>query len=228
MSPRGAARLPEQPARDQVPETEREAYDAVVARERRQAFPLALLGMEGDDLPARDDYAGPYFGALLNSPELAAAVARMGTLVRTGELRGAYTHAERELADMVLSTDFGDTAILALHIPDALAVGVRLEAIEAIRAGRLEELTEAEAELVDYVRRVVRGEVDDAAWAAMERRFGERGAVEYTAFACWLMCTMRLWQAFGVPGPRQEDIDAMLADFRTGRRTAPDPSARIH
>jgi len=220
------SRLPQQPRRADLPSSDQAAYDVVVAREHRQSFDLGLLGDPA--LPARDDYAGPYFGALLNSPELALGIARMGTLVRTGERRGAYTNAEREFADMVLSTDFGDTAILALHIPDALAVGVRLEAITAIRAGRQGDLTQDEAQLACYIRQVVSGQVDDESWAAMERRFGERGAVEYTVFVAWLMCTMRLWQAIGVPGPTHAEIDAMLDDYRAGRRLLPDPGARIN
>jgi hypothetical protein len=209
-----------------VPAADLPAYDAVVARQGRLAFDLGLLG--DGPFPESAGYAGPYFGALLNSPELAEGIARMGTLVRTGERRGAYTNAERELADMVLSTDFGYTAILALHIPDALAVGVRLEAIEAIRAGQADELTDDEAQLVAYIRQVVSGQVTDESWAGMARRFGERGAIEYTAFISWLLCTMRLWQALDVPGPGQDAIDAMLADYRAGRRALPDREARIH
>jgi hypothetical protein len=35
--------------------------------------------------------------------------------MRTGELRRSYSHAQRELVDMVMSTDLGYNAILALY-----------------------------------------------------------------------------------------------------------------
>ena len=113
------------------------------------------------------------------------------------------------------------------HIPDALAVGVRIEAIEALRSGREEELTDDERELAAYIRDVVKGTVSDESYAAMERRFGTRGAAEYTIFIGFLQMTIRLHQAFGVPELRDAEMDEMLRAFREGRRELDDYRARI-
>jgi alkylhydroperoxidase/carboxymuconolactone decarboxylase family protein YurZ len=76
--------------------------------------------------------AATCFGALLQPPPLAATLVRFGTGIRQGQLRGTYTDAERELMDIVLAVELGDNAVLAVHIPDAVAVGVRPDAIAAV------------------------------------------------------------------------------------------------
>jgi hypothetical protein len=190
---------------------DRDAYDAVVERS---------AGKFGG-LP-------PYHAALLNSPPFAAALNHMGRLVRTaGERPGSFSHADRELVDQVLSADWHTNVVQALHIPDAVAVGVRLEAIEALRAGREAELTDDERLLAGYIRAVVSGTVTDDAYAAIERRLGPRGAVEYTIFIAFLSATIRLFQAFGMDDPSQEEIDQLIADLRSGARAVPDPRARF-
>ena len=61
---------------------------------------------------------------------------------------------------------------MGLHVPDAVAAGVRLEAIEAIRYGHEEDLTEDEQLLARYIRQLVSGTVDDETFAAMSARMG--------------------------------------------------------
>src|SRR5579875_2875300 len=139
-----------------------EGYDAVVAR--RMAIGM---GEQTDNGLGAPDM-GEYFGALLNSPRMCAIAARMGNFVRTaGERPGSYQHRERELVDQVLSADWKTNVVQGLHIPDGVAAGVRLEAIEALRYGREENLNEDEQLLVRYIRQVVSGTVDDATFAAM-------------------------------------------------------------
>jgi hypothetical protein len=168
-----------------------------------------------------------YFGALLNSPPLAAALVDLGRKAREGEKRGYYSDAERELVDMVFSVDFGYNAILYLHIPDAIACGVRLEAIDALRAGREDELDTAERQIVDYARAVVNGQVTDARFAALSERLGSRGALEFTVFCGFLMMTFRLWMALGVTDPPDAEVDALLQTYRDGTGLTVDPAARI-
>ena len=211
-------RPPRQPRRDEISPEELEAFDAVVRR--RVGMGMAPGNAEPD--------LGPYFGALLNSPPFAAMLARFGTLVRTrGERGDTYSHADRELVDQVLSAVWRTNVVQLLHVPDGLAAGVRLEAIDAIRAGRAEELTSDERQLVDYIRAVERGTVTDEAFAGLERRLGRRGAVEYTIFIAFLIMTIRLHQALGFPDPPDEAIDGLLDEFRTGARELPDFTARI-
>src|SRR5262249_16244300 len=51
-----------------------------------------------------------------------------------------YTAPQREWVDMVVSQEIGCTIIYIGHMPDAIAVGVRPEAIKALRDGRDEDL----------------------------------------------------------------------------------------
>jgi hypothetical protein len=207
------ARLEPPPARDEVPEEEREAYDRVVERTAR------IHGMES--IQAR------YFGALLNAPPLGDVLVRFGRLMREGQLRGSYSDAERELVDMVLATDLGYNGILDVHVPDALAVGVRPEAIEAVRKRREEGLTDEERQIVDYSRQVINGTVTDESHAALVARLGRRGALEFTVFCGFLLMTVRLWQALGVPDPTDEEIDELFRGLLDGSIDVPSPEARI-
>jgi hypothetical protein len=164
----------------------------------------------------------------MQSPPLCAIAARMGTFVRTaGDREGSYSHRDREFVDQVLSADWRTNVVLARHIPDALATGVRMEAIEALRYGHEDDLSEDERLLADFIRQVVSGTVEDATWAAMESRLGTRGLVEYTAFILWLQWIMRMMQALGTRDPSDAEIDAMIRDFRDGSRELPDWRAFI-
>jgi hypothetical protein len=151
----------------------------------------------------------------------------MGTLVRQGELRGSYTDAERELVDVVLGTDFSYNGIHTVHLPDAIAVGVRPEAIAAIRSGDESALTPDERQIADYARQVVSGGVTDESYAAMSARMGERGALEFTVFVGFLLMTFRLWQALGVPDPTDSEIDRLMEGLLDGSVPVPEPDARI-
>jgi hypothetical protein len=204
-------RPPIPPSREEVPEHEREAYDMVMQRS---------AGKFGS-LP-------PYHAALLASPPFGAALNQLGRLARTaGERPDTYSHADREFVDQVLSADWGTNVVQRLHVPDALAVGVRPEAIEALRSRHEERLTEDERLLAGYIRAVVNGTVTDAAYEAIERRLGSRGAVEYTIFIGFLSMTIRLFQAFGMPDPDDDEIAELLSELRSGARELPDPSSRF-
>jgi hypothetical protein len=202
------------PARERIEGSELPAYDGVIERQAK-----LWAGAPTD--------SNAYFGALLNSPPLAAAVVQLGAVFRTGSLRGTYSDAERELVDVVLGVDLGYNTILKLHLPDMVAVGVRLEAIEAIRSGELHLCTPEERQIVDYTRQALNGKVTDAAYAEMVERFGERGALEFTVFVPFLQMTFRAWQAIGVPDVSDREIDELLADYRRGEGAIVDADARL-
>jgi hypothetical protein len=210
------ARLP-QPPRSAFDDAEDlEAYDAVV--KRRGA--MKMTG-EGDDV-------GEYFGALLQSPRMCGIAARMGTFVRTaGEREGTYTHAQREFVDQVLSNDWKTNVVMGLHVPDAVAAGVRLEAIEALRFGREEELDEGEQLLARFIRQAVSGTVDDETFASMRELMGDRGVVEYAGFVLWLQWIIRMMQLLGVDDPADEQIDALITGMRDGSVAVPDFRQRL-
>jgi alkylhydroperoxidase family enzyme len=200
------------PERASFPLHEVADYDMVVNR-NAQKF--------GGQLP-------PYHATLLHSPPFAAALNALGKVVRTtGEREGTYSHADRELVDQALSALWKTDVLQAVHIPDGLAVGVRLDAIEALRSGRDDELTDDERQLVTYIRQVVDGEVTHESFDRIEARFGRRGAVEYTIVVAFLQMTIRLFQAFGIPGISANEVEEMLRDFREGRRELPDATTRF-
>lgn len=210
-----------QPPRSEIAPEELELYDGIVARHHRSR-------RDRPEEIRHEHDAGDYFGTLLWSPTFADAIVKLGVIARTrGEHEGTYSHADRELVDQVLCADWQTTCVQRTHIPDAIAVGVRIEAIEALREGREEELTADERRLVDYVRAVATGTVTDEQYDALEARMGTRGAAEYTIFIGFLMMTIRLHQAFGAPELPDEEIEAMLRGFREGSRPLDDYRARI-
>ncbi|HVX21003.1 MAG TPA: hypothetical protein VHB02_06630 [Acidimicrobiales bacterium] len=178
--------MPEPPDPATLAGEDRAAYDAVLERELRKYGSL-----------------GGYFGGLLNAPSVGGALSHLGHVVRSGASAGFYTNAERELIDMVLSVELDQQAVFAGHLPDAIAYGVRPEAVDAICRRDHAALTDDERLLVDYVLAVLRGTVTAAQFEAVTTRFGgPRGAVAYTVAIGFLIMTMRLMSAFGFgPGP---------------------------
>jgi hypothetical protein len=202
-------RPPEPPERSQIPLDELEDYDAVVGR-------FASRIVDGRIDP------GPYFGVLLNTPPFAAPIVSLSRRVRhRGESEGSYSHADRELVDHVLMSDWNANQFRAIHVADALEAGVRLEAIEALMDGREEELTDDERLLASFIRQVVAGAVDDGTYERMEQRLGKRGTIEYTIFILYLQLTIRLAQALGLPEPSEDEIRRLVAEFRDGKRELP-------
>jgi hypothetical protein len=207
-------RLLPRPERSGFAEAELKDFDFVDERTRRMAY---------------HEFGSPakYFEALMNAPELAAAIVRLGQIVRGGQVRGTYSDADRELVDMVLGVDMKCNAIFTVHIPDAIAVGVRVEAIQAIRQHNEALLTEDERALTAHIRAVASGSVTDQSYAWIRDRLGDRGALEYTVFIGMLVMVIRLWQALGVPEPTDAEIDDLVQGLVDGSVPVPDPAARI-
>jgi hypothetical protein len=206
-----SSRLPVSPERHAFAGAELEAFDRTF--DRLVAF---YLGDPKDYKPTG------YYGALLHSPIVAEAISELALLARSaGNRAGSHSHADREWVDQVLSKLWGYYGVLGIHTADALAVGVRLEAIEALWEEREADLTEDEQLLTRYIRRVATGTVDDETWSAMDDRLGQRGLVEYTMFICHLQRVLRLFQAFGVPSPTLAELQELHREFRAGTRAIP-------
>jgi hypothetical protein len=184
-----------------------EAYDWVVERAK-------LMGHIKD---------AHYYGRLLSSPVLSQMLSKLGQTVRSlGDRSDSYTHADREFVDQVLAVDLKTNVVQKRHIPDALATGVRIEAIEALREGREADLNADETQLTDFIRRVINGKMDADKWEAMEARLGKRGVVDYTIFILFLQLTLRLHQAVGMPEFPESELEKMIAEFKSGTREIPD------
>ena len=216
------SRLPAQPHREDVPPEDRDAYDAVVRRLR------SMLGA-GEGSPEEFFSCGDYYGALLNSPPMCATLTQLGTLVRTaGERSNTYSHADREFVDQVLSAELKTTVVQEFHLPDAIAAGIRIEAIEALRVGDDSALTQDELLLARYIRQVVRGEVQDETWNTMLARLGTRGLVEYTVFITFLQLIMRLMQALQTAAPTEAQVDEQIARLKADASLVPDIQDHLH
>jgi hypothetical protein len=207
---------PRQPRRDEIAPEDLGAYERVL--ERRRAFS-----------PATDPEAdGGYYGRLLLSPRLAAALSDLGGLVRAGGAGpDSYTHAQREFADQVLSKHLATNVVQTLHVPDALSAGVRREAIDALRSGDESHLNADEQLLAAFIRALVDGRMTRSLWEAVEATMGDRGVVEYAIFVLFLQLTMRLQQAVGQPDPSDDEIDGLLARIDSGQLPLPDHARRI-
>lgn len=213
-------RMPQPPRRDDfATEADLAAFDDVV-RIRASQFKTPPEGFE----------VTGYYGSILNSPPFTRAQLTAAFALRSvGNRGGSYSHPDREWVDQVLSHQLGCYKVLAAHTRDAVAVGVRLEAIEALWNDREEELTVDEQLLTRYVRQVATGTVDDTTWAAMLERLGLRGIVEYTAFIGHLIVVLRMYQALDVPATlnSREDVLELIRGLRAGTVEVPDKVAAV-
>lgn len=201
-------RPPKQPRREALREEERPAYDTVVNRFR--------AWFEAGDAPAEEHFeVGTYFGALLNSPVMCAMASQFGAFFRdVGNSEGSYSHADREFVDQVLAAEYKSNVVQNVHVVDAVKSGVRIEAIEALRARRDADLTEDELLLTKYIRQVIRGKVTDTIYKKMEKRLGTRGLIEYTGFIMWLTWIMRMMETFKTGTLTDEEVDVLIAQAR--------------
>jgi hypothetical protein len=199
------------PTPEEFDEEERGVYDRVCERQN------ALWSVGGP---------GAYFGPLLNSPVLGAMVSDLGSFFKTGGKRGTLPDEVREFADLVCAKELGSYSMFAGHIPDAVAVGVRPQAVDAIWQGNDTLLTEDEGRLATYVRATIAGNLSDDDCSAMQGRYGVRGAMELTAFITFLCMTARLMDAVGIASPSSGDVERFIAGFTEGSAAVPDPTAR--
>jgi alkylhydroperoxidase family enzyme len=206
---------------------ERDAYDRVAERENRilQDLPVTTSQVILDFKKAYG--ISPYRSPQMWSPPLAEILSQLGRFVRAGQLRGSYPHDLRELVDVVLSQECDYYAVLDTHIPDAVAVGTRPQAIAAVLRRQEDQLTERERNTVDFTRQVVRGEVQDELFHRMEQQLGRRGLVEFTGFICFLLFTLRYMEALGCPQPSRAELDRIVDGYLAGNTPAPNPESRI-
>ena len=222
---------PPMPPRDAIRPDERKAYDRLVERQtsygytdyvKRFLHTEMLLAFPGDRVQ-------PYFGALLNSPLIAGGMSDLGVVYRTrGEFPDGMRHSDREWIDMVMSEELRCNWVLYVHAPDAVAVGVRPDAILALLRGEEGDLTPDEKAKADFIRAVARGTMTPTLYKSVEAMVGGvRACVEFTAFCGHLLKTLRLNQAFGVPDVSRESLIEFVEAIADGRVQLPDPKARV-
>ena len=139
---------------------------------------------------SRGRVVGP-FAVLLHRPELARRTSELGAYIR---FEGTLGAGERELAIIALAREMDCQFEWAYHVAEARKVGVREEAITAVREARMDGLTADEALIVRYVGQLFRRHrVDQATFDALRARLGVDGLIELTAtigYYGMLACTL--------------------------------------
>lgn len=219
------------PPRDAIRPDEREAYDRLVERQTAYAYAEYVKRFMHDDMLRAfpGDAIQPYFAALLNSPLIAGGMSDLGVVYRTrGEHADGMRHADREWVDMVMSEELKCYWVLYVHAPDAVAVGVRVEAILALLRNEEDKLTADEKLKADFIRAVARGTVTEQLYKAAEAKVGGvRACVELTAFCGHLLKSFRINQAFGVPDITRAQLTEFVEAIADGRVELPDAKARV-
>jgi hypothetical protein len=201
----GGGRVGPPPGRAEVAPAERDAYDRIVERAAGRG----------------ESHFSPYLATLLHTPSFGAVISDLGRVTRTAPATGeSYSRVDFELLVLALGLDVG--FLWSHHLLDALAVGVRPEALDALLRGREEQLEEPERLVVEFARQVVAGTVTDASFAAVKLVRGERGAIDLTVLAGWVVATMRWHQAWGIPSATRPELEAMLEEHRRGTLVLPD------
>jgi hypothetical protein len=238
-----ARHIPPQPPRSEFEGQDLAAYDQVVKQQKSYNYDEflkiipaehrhAVVALTGASATAQDaaeaDRIQPYMGAMLNSPQPMRLISDLGAFFRArGQFPGTYTHADREWVDMVLAEELGAWGVYYTHMFDAVAVGVRIEAIRALREGRDEDLTAEEFVKAKYIRQVARGTVTPESYEKIEQLLGRRATVEFTGFIGFLIMTIRLIQTFGAHQERTEQmVSELIGKIERSEVPISDPHAR--
>lgn len=184
-------RLLPPPDRDALDPSERDRHDRVASR----------FGVAG---------AGGYFGALLHSPPVADAINALSMTFRGAADAPLIDARRREWVDIVVARHLGSNWMMRAHLQPSLDAGIELAAIRAYWSGDEDGLGD-DGPLVAFVTGVVTGAVTDDGFAWLVELAGERGAVEYTAFVCWVMMNTRLIQGLGVEEISAADLETAFA-----------------
>jgi hypothetical protein len=200
---------PSLPARDAIRPDEVTAYDWVVEDMTSTdwtAFVRAFLHPEvREALP--DDRIQPYYQVLLNSPLVSEGIHRLLHVHLTrSSFPDGMQDLDREWAGLVMCNEVDLFWVAYVHTPNAIAVGIRPEAIRALFEDRPDDLTPDEREKADFIRAVITGAVTEERYRGMERLVGPRATVEITCMTGFLIMMARQMQAFGVPGTTREHL----------------------
>src|SRR6266404_8095868 len=151
------ARLPPITSKDQVSAEHQEVFDSIVA--------------------SRGAVQGP-FTMFLHSPELAGRLAHLGAYVR---FEGSLDMRVRVLAAMTVAREFEAVYVWGAQTGGARRQGVPEATITAIRDNHSRGVPPEDAQIVDFTRALLRKHrVDDAAFKAMQARFGNDQLIQLT------------------------------------------------
>ena len=146
---------------------------------------------------------GP-FSMLLHSPELAERILSIVNFYRDSSV---VEQKLRSLAILVAVREREAAYVWAAQVAAARRAGVREDVIDLIRArGDASTLPLEEREIVVYAQQLVRtNTVDQAAFDALQKRYGTKWLVELTAAANYFGLLCGIVSAFEVPAPPDGD-----------------------
>ena len=146
---------------------------------------------------------GP-FSMLLHSPELAERILSIVNFYRDSSV---VEQKLRSLAILVAVREREAAYVWAAQVAAARRAGVRDEVIDLIRAkGDASALPLEEREIVVYTQQLVRNnKVDQAAFDALQKRYGTKWLVELTAAANYFGLLCGIVNAFEVPAAPDGD-----------------------
>jgi 4-carboxymuconolactone decarboxylase len=183
--PRPAPRIPLLTDRTRVPGSDHALFDAVA---------------EG-----RGSVRGP-FALLLHSPELCRAVLDLALYLRQDDFIAAST---RELAVIAAARERDCPYVWAAHAPTARKEGVPDAVVIIVRdRGSVEGLPEAQGDVIDLVRQLLREHrVEQALFERLVLAYGVPGMVELTCVIGHYLCVTTLLNACEVsPLPGAEAL----------------------
>ncbi|MEA3001864.1 MAG: hypothetical protein QOH81_652 [Sphingomonadales bacterium] len=209
-------RFPRVPARSEIAPDELAAWDD---------FQIRFEKVRDDKhmLKYRHRIAGGFFG-LMCSPRLAAQLTAGGKPAMAQQGRpGSFTAIDHELIDLILSFDSGHWGLLANHVPFAIASGITVDQVRAVRDGRDETLPPEMQCSVKFIRATRDGTITDDLWAAMVAQIGsERGVVELMYLTLHLLMHVRLIQAFDEVQILPDELEDLLGLLERGEYPLPE------
>ncbi len=172
---------------DELDAEQRAVYDAL-------ADPPGRVGLAPDG-----SLHGP-FDAMLRAPRSGAALQSVGAALRYGSV---LPERVRELATLQVAAHHRSEFEWHAHAPLAVAAGLPGALLEAVRTGGpVEPDDPAErAAAVVVAQLLVRGDVDDDAWAIAVGQLGEAGAVELTTLVGYYSLLATQMRVLRVPLP---------------------------
>jgi hypothetical protein len=206
--------------REELPADEWPQYDRLlelVRRGRESSLPRTADGTA---------YGVPLWEAATNSPRVFGALFFQLYAALDEQLGQTYRLDDRELANIVLGTDAGYWVFHAGHTANALAAGVRRNALTALAEQRDDLLSKDEMLVVSFVRAVRDLRMTDELWQAMVDRLGSlRGAIDFAVLITYLRTLQSLMSCFDIFPLSGASWYQLMAQYENGSRTAIDDAA---
>jgi 4-carboxymuconolactone decarboxylase len=147
---------------------------------------------------------GPH-SILLHSPAMDEHALKLGNYFRYNSV---VKSPEKELAIITGVRERDALYVWAAQVAAGRRAGLREEAIRVVKErGDVSSLEPHEAEIVTYVRQLVRNNrVDQAAFDALKKRYGEQWLIEMTVVVGYYGMLGGVVNAFEVPPPADGDV----------------------